>query len=193
MKISIYYYCYYYSRFALLDTNKRYMYVCVSVSDTSVVEGESQIQMGRFISFLQVGDLLFLSWYCLLLDPEKHWEFLSFSMNRNCPVLCQDVMKWWSTLSISWLLSTTATSKIQQPSQAMLHSESTVWLMSKEPFMLHMQAKQVIDCVSGLTIYSGFALLYVHNHFSSLISGVQRKLLSHQVSISRWVLRQTDR
>lgn len=60
MKISIYYY-YYYSRFALLDTNKRYMYVCVSVSDTSVVEGESQIQMGRFISFLQVGDLLFLS------------------------------------------------------------------------------------------------------------------------------------
>lgn len=54
MKISIYYY--YYSRFALLDTNKRYMYVCVSVSDTSVVEGESQIQMGRFISFLQVGD-----------------------------------------------------------------------------------------------------------------------------------------
>lgn len=55
MKISIYYY-YYYSRFALLDTNKRYMYVCVSVSDTSVVEGESQIQMGRFISFLQVDD-----------------------------------------------------------------------------------------------------------------------------------------
>lgn len=58
MKISIYYY---YSRFALLDTSKRYMYVCVSVSDTSVVEGESQIQMGRFISFLQVCDESFLS------------------------------------------------------------------------------------------------------------------------------------
>lgn len=29
--------------------------VCVAVSESSVVEGESQIQMGRFISFLQVG------------------------------------------------------------------------------------------------------------------------------------------
>ena len=52
-------------------------------------------------------------------NPEKHSEFLSLSFNRNCPVLCQDVMKWWSTLSISWLLSTTATSKTQQPSQVM--------------------------------------------------------------------------
>ena len=55
--------------------------------------------------------------------------------------------------------------------------------------MLHIRAKQVTDCVSGLTIYSGFALLYAHNHFSSLISGVQRKSLSRQVSISRWVVR----
>ncbi len=30
-----------------------FIYFC-AVSDTSVVEGESQIQMGRFISFLQV-------------------------------------------------------------------------------------------------------------------------------------------
>lgn len=36
------------------------MCVCVAVSDTSVVEGESQIQMGRFISFLQVGNEYFL-------------------------------------------------------------------------------------------------------------------------------------
>lgn len=28
---------------------------CIPASDTSVVEGESQIQMGRFISFLQVN------------------------------------------------------------------------------------------------------------------------------------------
>lgn len=32
------------------------MCICVAVSDTSVVEGELQIQMGRFISFLQVGN-----------------------------------------------------------------------------------------------------------------------------------------
>lgn len=36
--------------------NKLSMCVCVTVSDTSVVEGESQIQMGRFISFLQVSN-----------------------------------------------------------------------------------------------------------------------------------------
>lgn len=30
------------------------LHIFVTVSDTSIVEGELQIQMGRFISFLQV-------------------------------------------------------------------------------------------------------------------------------------------
>lgn len=40
--------------------NKKYMCKFVTVSDTSVVEGELQIQMGRFISFLQVSDKISL-------------------------------------------------------------------------------------------------------------------------------------
>ncbi len=89
------------------------MCICVTVSDTSVVEGESQIQMGRFISFLQVGDESFLSSRSLL-KSRKRWQFPSLSFDRNCPVLYRDVMKWWSTWFISWLPSTTATSKIRQ-------------------------------------------------------------------------------
>lgn len=122
--------------------NNIFMCICVTVSDTSVVEGDSQIQMGRFISFLQVANKDFFSiiTYCSLLKSRKHWSFLSLSVGRNCPVLCQDVMKWWSTLFISWLPSTTATSKVLLQKQVMLHSECSVLvglaripMLSKEP------------------------------------------------------------
>lgn len=45
--------------FFILNQNN---FICnfVTVSDTSVVEGELQIQMGRFISFLQVGNNVYV-------------------------------------------------------------------------------------------------------------------------------------
>lgn len=98
--------------FFILNQNN---FICnfVTVSDTSVVEGELQIQMGRFISFLQVGNNVYVWFPCVV------FFFVSFVIvwtkicpfNRSCRVLYQDVMKWWSALFSSWLPSTIATSK----------------------------------------------------------------------------------
>ncbi len=88
-----------------------FIYFC-AVSDTSVVEGESQIQMGRFISFLQVwyNDLfeLLLIIYIYI----YFWTlFYLVVCYRSCLALCRAAWKWWSTWFTSWLLCTTAASE----------------------------------------------------------------------------------
>lgn len=82
----------------------------IAVSDTSVVEGESQIQMGRFISFLQVWHYDFFCFLKKLLSP-KHFDFFWLLCNRSCLALCHAVLRWWSTWFTSWLLCTTAASE----------------------------------------------------------------------------------
>lgn len=82
----------------------------IAVSDTSVVEGESQIQMGRFISFLQVWHYDFFCFLKKLLSP-KHFDFFWLLCNRSCLALCRAVLRWWSTWFTSWLLCTTAASE----------------------------------------------------------------------------------
>lgn len=59
-------------------------------------------------------------------SPENPDGFSLCSLDRNCPALCHDVMKWWSTLFISWLHSTTATSKTHEQKPVRLHSGCTV-------------------------------------------------------------------
>lgn len=82
-----------------------------------------------------------------LLKMTNHWLCLLLSFDRNCPVLCQDVMKWWWTLSISWLLSTTATSKRHQLEQVKLNEIS---ILHREQVM---QTAVLLQILPACTFY----------------------------------------